>query len=123
MAGAAAEGGRAGSQSRRSFATDGGGSGASDDDQAAPELPPLSVAKISSAANPYVKHLAKLRTSASYRGAVGRCLLVGKELLQEAAGARGEGGGGAQAAACMGQSITSRACIAERLSCIRVDCF
>ena len=50
-----------------------------------PVLPP-SVSEISSTSNAYVKHCVRLRSSSRYRQEAGRCLLVGQELLEEAAG-------------------------------------
>eukprot|EP00200_Dunaliella_tertiolecta_P011805 CAMPEP_0202372950 /NCGR_PEP_ID=MMETSP1127-20130417/4058_1 /ASSEMBLY_ACC=CAM_ASM_000462 /TAXON_ID=3047 /ORGANISM="Dunaliella tertiolecta, Strain CCMP1320" /LENGTH=459 /DNA_ID=CAMNT_0048969665 /DNA_START=86 /DNA_END=1465 /DNA_ORIENTATION=+ len=45
------------------------------------------VLKITSTGNAFVKHCVKLRTSSKYRSEEGAILLVGSELLQEAAGA------------------------------------
>ena len=50
-----------------------------------PVLPP-SVSEISSTSNAYVKHCVRLRSSSRYRQETGRCLLVGRDLLEEAAG-------------------------------------
>ncbi|GLI63703.1 hypothetical protein VaNZ11_006752, partial [Volvox africanus] len=49
-----------------------------------PGLPEVDM--ISSSSNAYVKHLVRLRSSASYRKGLRRGLLVGTELLKEAAG-------------------------------------
>ncbi|KAG2482196.1 hypothetical protein HYH03_018859 [Edaphochlamys debaryana] len=59
-----------------------------------PGLPEVEL--ITSTSNAYVKHLVRLRTSASYRRGVWRVLLVERELVEEAAGAWGGGraGGG-----------------------------
>ncbi|KAG1679823.1 hypothetical protein FOA52_012736 [Chlamydomonas sp. UWO 241] len=53
----------------------------------APEA--LPAPRITSTSNEYVKHCVRLRTSARYRADAGRCLLVGSELLREAAGDAG----------------------------------
>ncbi|KAG2482193.1 hypothetical protein HYH03_018856 [Edaphochlamys debaryana] len=65
-----------------------------------PGLPEVEL--ITSTSNAYVKHLVRLRTSASYRRGVRRVLLVGRELVEEAAGRgllsrAGEGGRGLHA--------------------------
>ena len=57
-----------------------------------PVLPP-SVTEISSTSNAYVKHCVRLRSSSRYRQEAGRCLLVGRDLLEEAAGEIMAGGG------------------------------
>ncbi|KAG2492934.1 hypothetical protein HYH03_008843 [Edaphochlamys debaryana] len=54
-----------------------------------PGLPEVEL--ITSTSNAYVKHLVKLRTSAPYRRGVRRVLLVGRELVEEAAGEGGRG--------------------------------
>ena len=69
--------------------------------ESAPVLPP-SVTEIISPTNPYVKHCVKLRTSARYRQETGRCLLVGRGLLEEAVG---EEGGSCRRGTAVGGSL------------------